>query len=146
MARVLRLRGNFDEADRELWTAIDLGVGDPPAALTRVAGEYRLMGHADRAGAVLAEAGKRYPDDARVWLDLGALAGEQGDLTLARQSLERAVALTPADAIAHRNLGMACLGLGDRTAARRAFAEALRLDPNYAEVRRQLEQLGGPPR
>jgi Flp pilus assembly protein TadD len=144
LARVLRLTGRFDEADRELWTAIDLGVGDPPEALTRVAGEYRLMGHADRAGAVLAEASKRYPGDARIWLDLGTLAGEQGDLTLARQCLERAVALAPADPIAHRNLAMACLGLGDRTAARRAFAEALRLDPRNAEVRQQLEQLGGP--
>ena len=146
LARVLRLTSRLDEADRELWTAIDLGVGDPPDALTQVAGEYRLMGRADRAGAVLAEAGKRYPGDARIWLDLGTLAGEQGDLPLARQCLERAVSLTPADALAHRNLAMACLGLGDREAARREFAEALRLRPGDDEVRRQLEGLGGPPR
>jgi len=145
LARVMRLTGDLEEADRELWAAIDLGVGDPPAALTQVAREYRLMGHADRAGAVLAEASKRYPGDARIWLDLGTLAGERGDLALARQCLERAVSLAPADSLAHRNLAMACLGLGDRTAARRGFAEALRLDPNDAEVRRQLEQLGGPP-
>jgi len=145
LARVLRLTGSFDDADRELWTAIDLGVAEPPEALTRVAGEYRLMGHAGRAGAVLAGASKRYPQDGRIWLDLGTLAGEQGDLTLARQCLERAVALAPADPIAHRNLAMAYLGLGDRTAAQRAFAEALRLDPGDPEVRRQLEQLGGPP-
>jgi Flp pilus assembly protein TadD len=146
LARVLRLTGKFDEADSELWTAIALGVGDPPEALTQVAHEYRLMGRPDRAGAVLAEASKRYPGDVRIWLDLGTLAGEQGDLALARQCLERAVALAPADPIAYRNLAMACLGLGDRAAARRAFAEALRLDPGDAEVRRQLEQLGGPPR
>ena len=146
LARVLRLTGRLDEADRELWTAVDLGVGDPPDTLTRVAGEYRLMGRADRAGAVLAEAGRRFPADARIWLDLGTLAGEQGDLALARGCFEKAVSLTPADALAHRNLAMACLGLGDREAARREFGEALRLDPGDAEVRRQLQQLGGSPR
>ncbi len=146
LARVLRLTGSLDEADRELWTAIDLGVGDPREALTQVASEYRLMGHADRAGAVLAEASKRYPEDARIWLDLGTLAGGQGDLALARQCLERAVSLTPADPLAHRNLAMAYLGLGDRAAARRAFADAVRLDPGDAEARRLLDSLGGPPR
>ncbi len=146
LARVLRLTGRLDEADRELWTGIDLGVGDAPDALTQVASEYRLMGRADRAGEVLAQASRRYPADVRVWLDLGTLAGEQGDLALARRCLERAVVLAPANALAQRNLGMACLGLGDRDAARRAFAEALRLEPGDAEVRRQLEQLGGAPR
>jgi Flp pilus assembly protein TadD len=145
LARILRLIGELDEADRELWAAIDLGVGDPPAALTQVAHEYVLMGRPDRAGAVLAEAGRRCPGDSRIWLDLGTLAGQQGDLTLARQCLERAVSLAPTDALARRNLGMACLGLGDRAAARNAFAETLRLDPGDAEVRKQLEQLGGPP-
>jgi len=146
LSRILRLAGRLDEADRELWTAVDRGVGDPPDALAQVAREYRLMGRPDRAGAVLTEASKRYPEDARIWLDLGTLAGEQGDLGLARRCLERAVALAPGDAIAHRNLAMACLGLGDRAAARRAFARALELDPRDAEVRRQLDQLGGPPR
>jgi Flp pilus assembly protein TadD len=145
LARVLRLIGELDDADGELWTAIDLQVGDAPAALTQVAHEYVLMGHPDRAGAVLAEAGRRYPSDERIWLDLGTLAGQQGDLTLARQCLERAVSLAPTDALALRNLGMACLGLGDRAAAHSAFAEVLRLDPGEAEVRKQLEQLGGPP-
>jgi Flp pilus assembly protein TadD len=146
LARVLRLVGRLDEADRELWAAIELGVSDPGEALTRVAGEYRQVGLANRAGAVLAEASKRYPTDPRIWLDLGTLAGEQGDLTLARQCLERTVALAPADPIAQRNLGVACLGLGDREGARRALTEALRLNPGDAEVKRQLEQLGAPPR
>ena len=146
LARVLRLTGSLDEADRELWTAIDLGVGDAADSLTQVAREYRLMGRPERARAVLAEAGKRYPGDARIWLDLGTLAGEQGDLVLARQCLERAVSLVPADPLAHRNLAIACLGLGDREAARREFAAALRLEPGNDEIRRDLEGLGGPPR
>ncbi len=146
LARVLRLTGRLDEADRELWTAIDLGVGDAADSLAQVAREYRLMGRPDRAGAILAEAGKRYPGDARIWLDLGTLAGEQGDLVLARECLQKAVSLVPADPLAHRNLAMACLGLGDREQARREFATALRLDPGNDEVRHDLERLGGPPR
>ena len=145
LARVLRLTGRFDEADRELWTAIDLGIGDPPSALARVATEYRNMGQPSRAGEVLARASERFPENATIWLDLGTLAGEQGDLTLARQCLEKAVELAPNDALARRNLAVTCLALGDREGARRAFAEALRLDPGNAEIRAQLERLGGPP-
>jgi Flp pilus assembly protein TadD len=140
-ARLLRLTSRFDEADRELWRAVDLGIGDPAAALARVAGEYRAMGLPDRAGAVLAKAAERYPESGGLWLDLGTLAGERGDLPFARQCLERAVGLLPEEPVAWRNLAAACRALGDAACARRALEEALRLDPGNQSVRRQLEAL-----
>ncbi len=143
LARVLRLTARLDEADAELWRAVDLGLGDPPAALSRVAGEYRKMGLPERAGAVLARAAERYPGSGGLWLDLGTLAGERGDLAFARECLERAVGLLPGEPVAQRNLAAACLALGDTACARRALADALRLDPGDREVQRQLDALGG---
>jgi Tfp pilus assembly protein PilF len=143
-ARVLRLTSRLDEADAELWRSVDLGLGDPAAALARVAGEYRKLGLPERAGAVLAKAAEHYPESGELWLDLGTLAGERGDVAFSRQCLERAVGLLPEEPVAWRNLAAACQALGDAACARRALTAALSLDPGNQAVRRQLDALGGP--
>lgn len=144
LARILRLTGRWEEADRALWRAVELGLGDPAGSLVRVAAEYRALGQPRRAGQLLAQAAERFPDAVLIWLDLGALAGEQGDLALARRCLERAVALEPDNVLAWRNLAAAQAGLGDGFAARRSLTRAVRLDPKDPELRRQLAALGGP--
>ncbi|MFZ5787023.1 MAG: alkaline phosphatase family protein [Acidobacteriota bacterium] len=145
LARVLRITSRHDEADRELWRSVDLGIGDAPGALARAAGEYRKLKLPERAGGVLARAVERFPDGGPLWLDLGTLAGEQGDFALAARCLERAVALMPGEVVAHRNLGAARLALGDVEGARRSFGEALRLDPANQGIRQQLEALSRSP-
>lgn len=144
LARVLRLTSRYDEGDRELWKAIDLGIGDQEGALARAAGEYRKLRLPERAGGVLARAVERFPESGPLWLDLGTLAGEQGDYALAVRCLERAVSLMPGEAVAHRNLGAAKLAMGDVEGARRSFGEALRLDPGNQAIRHQLEALNRP--
>lgn len=144
LARVLRLKGHWEEADRELWRAVDLGLGDPAGSLVRVAAEYRALGQPRRAGQLLAQAAERFPDAAPIWLDLGVLAGEQGDLALARQCLERAVHLAPGNVLGWRNLAAAQASMGDVAAARRSLTRAVELAPNDPELKRQLTALGGP--
>jgi len=143
-SRILRLSRRFDEADRELWAAVDEGLGDPVRSLLRVAGEYRALGEPRRAAAVLGRAAERFPGDATVWLDLGTLAGQQGDVDLAVRCLERAAELAPEQPLAHRNLAAARLAAGDVAGARRALTRALELEPGNQAVRNQLERLGGP--
>lgn len=144
LARVLRLTSRYDEGDRELWKSVELGIGDPPGALARAAGEYRKLRLPARAGGVLARAVERFPESGPLWLDLGTLAGEQGDFALAARCLERAVSLMPGEVVAHRNLGAAKLALGDVEGARRSFVEALRIDPGDQAIRRQLDALNRP--
>jgi Flp pilus assembly protein TadD len=145
-AHLLRKLGRYDEADRELWAAVDAGLGDPAGSIVRVAEEYHATGQADRAGTLLAKASARYPDNEPIWLDLGTIAGEQRDFKLARDCLERAVALAPGDPYAYRNLAAAKLAVGDVEGGRRALTRALELDPGNAQVKEQLERLGGPVR
>lgn len=144
LARILRLTGRWDEADLALWRAVELGLGDPAGSLVRVAGEYRTLGQPRRGAQVLAQAAERFPDAAPIWLDLGVLAGEQGDLALARQCLERAARLAPGNVMAWRNLAAAQVGMGDIAAARRSLTRAVELAPADAELKRQLAALGGP--
>ena len=142
LAMLLREEGRYDEADASLWRAVDLGLGDPPSALIRVAGDYRRRGELARAAAVLAEGCRRLPDSGSLWARAGALAGERGAYAEARADLERAVALTPDDADAWRNLASAQTALGDRAGARRSLEQVLRLAPGDAEARRRLAQSG----
>lgn len=141
LARVLRLTSRFEEADRALWRAVDLGLGEPVQSLVRVAAEYRAMGQPQRAGQVLAQAAQRLPEAASIWLDLGVLAGEQGDVALARQCLERAVRLAPGEVMAWRNLAAAQVAQGDLAAARQSLRRAVELAPHDGDLRRQLAAL-----
>jgi tetratricopeptide (TPR) repeat protein len=144
LARLLRRSGRFAESDRELWQGVELGLGDPVGTLQRAAAEYRALGQPARAAQLLAQAAERFPEAAGLWLDLGVLAGEQGDLVLARRCLERATQLAPGDVMGWRNLAAAQAGLGDVAAARRSLTRAVALAPADAELQRQLAALGGP--
>ncbi len=144
LARLLRRSGRFEEADRELWHGVELGLGDPVATLQRTAAEYRALGQPVRAAQLLAQAAERFPEAPTLWLDLGVLAGEQGDLVLARRCLERATQLDPGEVMGWRNLAAAQAGLGDLAAARRSLTRAVALAPADADLQRQLAALGGP--
>jgi len=144
-AFLLRKTGRYDEADRHLWQAVDLDLVDTAApAVVRVAQHYRDLGQAAPAEAVLTEGTKRLPDSATIWLHLGALLGERGDLDGSRRCLVRAVELDPRDPFAHRNLAALQAAVGDLEGARRSLSTALELEPGNDEVRRQLSSLGGP--
>ncbi len=144
LARLLRRSGRFDEADGKLWRAVELGLGDPVATLQRAAAEYRALGQPVRAAQLLAQAVEHFPEAAALWLDLGVLAGERGDLVLARRCLERATQLEPGEVMGWRNLAAAQAGMGDVAAARRSLTRAVALAPADAELQRQLAALGGP--
>ncbi len=144
-AFLLRKTGRYEEADRHFWQAVDLDSADGAApAIVRVAQHYRTLEEVDRAEAVLAEGTRRFPGSATIWLHLGALLGEKGDLEGSRRCLDRAVELDPRDPFAHRNLAALQVAAGDLEGARRSLSTALELEPGNDEVRRQLAGLGGP--
>jgi Flp pilus assembly protein TadD len=141
LAELLRRTGRFDEADRELWTSVDIGLGEPEAAIVKVAMQYRNRGELGRAGRILDEGRRRYPDSAEIWLHFGVFHGEAGNYENAARCLQRAITLNPGDSLAYRNLAAAQLALGDRDGARRSLTEGLRRNPDNKELQKMLAQM-----
>ncbi len=142
LSKLLRLTDRFDEADREFWISVDIGVGEPASSIVKVATEYRNRGELERAGRILDEGRRRYPDSGDIWLHFGAFFGEIGDYEKAVRCLQRAISLVPDDPLAYRNLAAARVALGDRDGARRTLTEGLRRDPKNEEIERMLAELG----
>lgn len=140
-----RNRGQFDEADREFWIAVEHGVADPEMSVVRLALDYRKRGSSDRAVRLLSEGRRRFPRSVPIWLNSGAFLGELGRFAEARACLERTVELQPDNPIAYRNLAAALVASGEIASGREALARAALLDPTDEEVRRELAALGGPP-
>jgi tetratricopeptide (TPR) repeat protein len=98
---------------------------------------------------VLAWAVARNPEDARAHYYLGTLYFSKEREDEAIVSLEKAVALEPANVVAWRNLGYAYAGQDELVPARSAYEAALRADPEASlalnELNKVYEKLDLPP-
>lgn len=141
LAELLRRTNRFDEADREFWTSVDIGLGEPTMAIVKVATQYRNQGELERAGRILDEGRRRHPDSADIWLHYGALFGEVGDLVRSARALEKAVSLAPNDPLGYRNLAAAQVALGDREQAARTLERGLQCDPQNRFIKEMIAQL-----
>lgn len=81
------------------------------------------------------------PDDYRSHTDLAARYLTLGQRELARQHLDRALALAPEHPTAHYNLGSLLVAEGDAAGAIDAFREAVALRPRYAAAHNNLGAL-----
>ena len=81
------------------------------------------------------------PDDYRSHTDLAARYLTLGQRDLARQHLDRALALAPEHATAHYNLGSLLVVEGDTAGAIDAFREAVAQRPRYAAAHNNLGAL-----
>ena len=143
LADLLRRTGRFDEADREFWIAVDNGLVEPTTSIVKVATQYRNQGEIDRAGRILDEGRRRYPESPDIWLHFGAFFGEIGDYERSAKALERAITLAPDDPLGYRNLAAAQVALGRREEALRTLEEGLRRDPTSKDIQEMLAEIGG---
>jgi tetratricopeptide (TPR) repeat protein len=143
LAEILRQTDRFDEADREFWIADDIGLGEPIRAIVKVATQYRNRSMHERAGAILDEGRRRYPNSAEIWMHFGALLGEVGSYEDAARCLQRAIRLDPDEPLAYRNLAATQVALGDRDAALRSLREGLSRNPGQKDLEQMLSQLVG---
>ncbi len=81
------------------------------------------------------------PDDYRSHTDLAARYLTLGQYALAREHLDRALALAPDHATAHYNLGSLLVAEGDAQSAIEAFREAVAIRPRYAAAHNNLGAL-----
>jgi Flp pilus assembly protein TadD len=135
--------GRYDEADAELWRAVELKLRDSVGAVDRAARDYETQGVPQRAATLLEEARRRFPAEARIAVHRLALLVKLGRCPEAVADGRNAAETFPADARVHAFLGLAAACAGDGATARHAFERSLKLNPNQPEIRQALEALSG---
>lgn len=133
--------GRYEEADTELWKAVELKLRDARGAVDRAASDYEAHGEPQRAASLLDEARRRFPAEARFAVHVLAVLVRLGRCPEAVAEGRAAVAAFPTDARVHAFFGLAAACNGDTMAARRAFERSLQLEPDQPEIRQALEAL-----
>ncbi len=139
LRRLLFETGRYDEADLELWRAVDLKLRDSAGASDRAAADYESNGLPERAAALLAEASRRFPDEPRLAVHRLAILVKLGRCPEALQRGREAATRFGSDARVHAFCGIAAACAGDRATATSELRRALELDPNQPEIRQALE-------
>ena len=133
--------GRYDEADAELWRAVELKLRDSAGAVDRAASDYEAHGSPDRAAALLAEATRRFPGDARLTVHRLAVLVGIGRCAEATGEGREAANRFPSDARVQAFFGLSAACAGDTATAKRALQRSLELNPNQPEIRQALEAL-----
>jgi tetratricopeptide (TPR) repeat protein len=105
-------------------SSVHTGVGEATASERAALDE--AAGHAWAALAVR-------PQTTIVWVYLGNILKQKGDIDRALTAYERAIELEPRLAMAHSNLGVALRAKGDLAGAIAAHRRAIELEPTLAE-------------
>jgi Flp pilus assembly protein TadD len=114
--------------------------GSPLAALAEAIA-LQQAGRLDAAEAVYARLLARDGRDAVVLINAGVLALARGDHAAAVRRLEQAVAIVPANAVAHAHLAAALRAAGRGDAAARSYERVLALRPGDAAATAALATL-----
>ncbi len=129
----------FDHARRAYAEAIAKGSEDP-AVFYRRSKAASHVGRPEEASKWLARTLDRIPDYGPAYVFAGYLAIERGELDNARIAFERALELSPREAVAARELGQLAIREGDGAAACRWLERAISWRPDYAEAYQSLSQ------
>jgi len=136
---VLEAMGRVDEAETELWTALQ-AYPDNPILLNHLGYLWVDSGRRVEQGAeMIARAHAAQPDDGNIQDSLGWAQYRQGQYEVAVTTLEDAVAKEPANAEINDHLGDAYWQVGRRREAEWQWNRVLTLEPD-AERRGEVEQ------
>jgi Flp pilus assembly protein TadD len=102
-----------------------------PRALFLTGEALRMLNRCGEAAIPLAKAAEANPRDVRISLALGWCQKRTGRIDLAVQTMERAVALHPADALIHYNLACYLSLAGRKQPAIFHLSKAIGLDEHY---------------
>jgi len=91
----------------------------------------RTLGRYEEALVPLGQAAKVDPDNIHVWVALGWCYKRTGQLALAIESLESALASEPAEALLHYNLACYWALAGDKQRSLQYLSRSLAIDPEY---------------
>jgi tetratricopeptide (TPR) repeat protein len=131
----------YDDADRELWIAVDKGLRDPQRTVDRAAADYENLDMQDRAAALLTEALQRFPEHEPFWVHQMVVRIRLEQCREARDLGAEAARKFPESAPVHAFYGLAAACVGDVSTARTELERSLALNPDQATLRRTLEDL-----
>lgn len=94
----------------------------------------QVMGRFGEALVPLARAAKIVPENIHIWLAMGWCHKRTGDIDLAIEDLEEALAVEPGEAIIHYNLSCYLCLVGDKTRALYHLSEALSINPEFRDL------------
>jgi Flp pilus assembly protein TadD len=143
LRRLYMETGRWDEADLELWTAVDKGSTLAESRVNQAALDYEKRGQSDRVDAILSEGIRRYPDREAFWTRLISLRIDSGRCREAVDVGREAAERFPESARVFAYYGFAAACAGDIATGRRALERSLELDPGQPELRRALAQFPG---
>lgn len=143
LRRIFMETGRYEEADGELWRAVDKGLRDAERSIDRAAADYDELGRAERAIGLLVEGIRRFPGYEPIRVHLLADRVRAGQCAEGVEEGALAAQAFPDSAPVHAFYGLAAACSGDPATARRALQRSLELDPDQPLVRRALSDLGG---
>ncbi|MEJ2189670.1 MAG: alkaline phosphatase family protein, partial [Acidobacteriota bacterium] len=141
LRRIYMETGRYEDADRELWMAIDRGFRDSERTLDRAAADYEVMEMPERAEAILVRAIERFPEHEPFYVHLMVLRIREGRFTEALPVGEVAVEKFPESGPVHAFYGLAAASAGQAEIARREIELSLAINPDQPTLREALEQL-----
>lgn len=142
LRRIFMETGRYEDADRELWRAVDKGLRDAERSIDRAAADYDELGLTDGALGLLTEGIRRFPGYEPLRVHLLADRVRAGQCAEGVEEGARAAEAFPDSAPVHAFYGLAAACAGDPATARRVLERSLALDPNQPLVQRALSQLG----
>ena len=142
LRRIYMETGRYDEADRELWEAIDRGFRDSERTLDRAAADYEVMEMPERADVLLIRAIETFPDHEPFYVHLMVTRVREGRFTEALPIGEVAVEKFPESGPVHAFYGLAAASAGLVELARRELTLSLEINPEQPVLRQALAELG----
>ncbi|MCP3957268.1 MAG: hypothetical protein GY719_05395 [bacterium] len=141
LRRIYMETQRYDDADRELWTAVSKGLRDPERTLDQAAKDYDDLDLQERSVALLTRAIERFPDHEPFWVHLLVVRIRLDQCVEGLELGRRGVVRFPGSAPVHAFHGLAAGCAGDLGTARSALERSLEINPDQEKLRRTLANL-----
>jgi hypothetical protein len=141
LRRIYMETERWQQADEELWIAIQKGLRDPERTLDRAAADYEGLGLPERAEALLEGGIAHFPEHEPFYVRLIMMRVRSGRCADAVPVGAVAADKFPASGPVHAFYGLAAACVGDVAVARREMQRSLEIDPDQPMLRQALQQL-----
>jgi len=133
----------YEDADRELWLAVDNGLRDPARSVDRAAGDYDGMDMPERSLGLLTRAVRRFEDHEPLWVHLLVVQLRLQQCDEATKAGAEATRQFPDSGPLFSFFGLAAMCAGDIETAKPAIERSLEINPAQPILHQALKELEG---